>query len=236
MRACSARGTLEGVILALAAAAALASPLGSPVALTDHGVFALTGAVSGNGARADLARFGATSGRADVTIADGFGAYADASWLDTQGSRTGTRNRGWQTGGGVRGCAWLGRTVAIGGTIRGGIGQDWLLVQKDGSRSEETRVATVAVAPSLVFGARGAGGYAWIGPVGTLVAHHRLLDTTPGLVLADPPAHVGAELGGELVSENLVGYGARGHLFARAGGSVRVGDAWGLALWAGFGW
>lgn len=214
--------------------AALAAPLGSPVALPEHGVIRVSASASANGQ--DLAKLGATSLRFDHIAAPGFGWFADATWIHAKGDTNGTFERGWQVGAGLRGNVWLSERWGLGGVVRGDFGNDWL-VARDGSHENNVDRAIITGSPSLIYGRRDGGVYAWLGPVANATARRRELDTgsSGAFAWSSPPLHFGGEIGGEILSENLVSAGARGSLFLSTGMSLRVGTTRGLAFWVGAG-
>ncbi len=208
-------------------------PLEDPVALVEHGVISATVGLSANGASSVMFHPTSLDVRVDVVPIDGLGLYVDGVRINARGDGK-SRDRGWRGAVGAHGAWWLGDRIGFGAIAEAAAGRDW--TTDAGVRSAEVGRFAVTASPSLVVGERGAGAYAWIGPEVAAIARVRGASSGGGLEWPAPPVHVRATIGGELISDNLVGPGARGEAHARVGAVVRAGSTWGLGVWVGASW
>ena len=208
-------------------------PLQDPVALVEHGVFATTFGLSANGSSSVLFHPTSLDARVDIVPVDGLGLYVDGLRINARGAGK-SRDRGWRGAVGAHGAWWLGDRVGVGAVGEVSGGQDWNV--DGGVRSAEMGRFELTASPSLVFGERGGGAYAWAGPEVSAIARVRGASSGGGLDWPEPPVHVRATIGGEFVSDDLVGQGASGEAYARIGAALRAGSTWGLGVWVGASW
>jgi hypothetical protein len=228
-------------IALLVSLSAYAIPLGSPVTLQDQGQVRVSASLSGEGppgagALKDVGNVPTKVLRFDLLPADHFGVWVDAGWTGEASSITANwRDRAWNLGGGMRANAWVGRRFALGVQGRGSYGNDWSTTSA-GERRNARAHSSVGGVASLVYGAQEGGLYAWGGPALTARGTQPLVgDTTMDWELSLEQM-LGAEVGVEAHSGDLLSEGLRRDLFMSIGGSVHFVDAFGIALWAGFGW
>lgn len=218
---------------------ALASPLGSPVALPSHG--ALRGSVGLSAERVPseassvlpTVRTPSTSLRLDLNLAQGLGAWVGGSYRTASVSNSSYRGHGWSAGAGVRGAAWLLDSFALAAQVRGRYGLDWTRTD-DGEVEGWYRRVAVRGALTAVVGPREGGAYAWAGARITAWGNEELDVASEGMSWdLGQTRRVGAVLGGEVHSDDLIGHGQPARMYASLGFEVHLVDVTGLGMWVG---
>jgi hypothetical protein len=216
-------------------ALALAAPLEAPIPVAEHGTVRVQLQASGSGTSLGSAiRLPNRGFRVDLVPATGGGLWVDVNYLD-QAATTQTRERAWFVGVGGRGCAWFGRSAfGFGGLGRVSYGDNWTKLEA-GGRSPWRRHLLFEGLPGLIVGPKGGGAYAWAGPV---VTFQEIAAISPegdagAFEPEDPPVKLSGEIGGELHSADLLGYGDRRTAYISFGASIRRGSTWTLSVWSG---
>ena len=222
-------------MFALLPALVVAAPLEAPVPVAEHGTVRVQLQASGSGsAITDAIRLPSRGLRVDLVPATGGGIWVDANYLDQAGTEQ-TRERAWFVGAGGRACTWFGRSVfGVGGLGHVSFGDNWTKLEA-GGRSPWRRHLLFEGLPGLIAGPKGGGAYAWAGPVITFqeIAAISPEGSAGAFEPEDPPVKVSGEIGGELHSADLLGYGDRRTAYISFGASVRRGTTWTLAVWSG---
>jgi hypothetical protein len=230
------RATLHAMLALALLSAALAVPLGSPVADDEYGFVRVSGSLAAEGTIKEMAGLPARTVRVDVVPWRHVGVFADGTWVTAASTSVEDgRDRGWRLGGGARGVTWLSRTLAVAAAGRLSYGPDWTTVP-GGDATDRSRDAQGTISPSVVLGAEGGGAYLWAGPAYSIRGTRSLSPGAGGWDWSDAGGRFGGELGGELHSGDLLSQGLRRHLYASTGFSVHLRDRPGLSLWVGFAW
>jgi hypothetical protein len=214
---------------------AFAAPLEAPIPDRAHGTYRVGLGFTGNGTKvSELVKLPTRSLRLELVPTQHFGAWLEGSWLNEAASPD-TRYQGWGLALGARGGWWLGRSiVGIGAAGRFGEGDSWTRLPTHG-KDLWARHILVEAMPAVELGPENGGAYAWVGPVFLFNGQNKIAPdgAMQPFELADPPLHAAIEVGGELHSDDLLGYGDRRTAYLSFGSSVRRGSTWSLAVWTG---
>lgn len=224
------------------ATAMAAPPEGVPVPVVEHGRVQVSVGLSGDqvlarsrGDEAVAIARAARILRVELVLFDGLALWGRGSWTasEFQTGATTSNAAGWNAAFGVDGVLWplpwLG--VALQGS--GAWDMAWQRGSDDLLDVWHRSIDLTATAGALL-GPKGGGVYGLVGVRGQtwLVEDTDLVEADLDLALVRPHP-ISAVLGAELHSDNLLGWGSRGHLVASIGGEVRIGDGVGGGLWLG---
>jgi hypothetical protein len=237
------------------AATATASTLGSPVARDEHGDVRVAIGLFGESAPGNPPSLPGKVLRVDWVPVDNFGLFVDGTWTNSQIDKVGgIRLRSWQAAAGGR-LAVYPFTAVTTGTPVATTPQDTTdttdtaseeeSTAKDpffpawarGYREDETRRLTGRVVAAMLMGVPDSSIYLWFGPHLTVRGGQAI--TADGNQPAwefefNTKRPVGATLGFEAHSEDLLGVGDPRQRWLSAGMELHLIDATGLSVWVGY--
>jgi hypothetical protein len=219
------------LLLTLPLAAAL--PMRSPWTPGTDLRFQLSAGLSGEGDPREIGRVPLRSARIDVTPVAGVGVFADAGWSTLRLANQ-SLDQGWIVGGGARARLSLAPPLGLALAARASGGTSWRLMPGN-LREDVSRAIVVQALPAAVLKTTEGDAFAWAGPAFTLTGTRLLEPGGGGFDWTNADERVGLEVGGEMRSDDLLGYGRAGELFLTAGLAIHAVDHLGATTWLGFG-